>query len=546
MRSGCYLRAVQEADKGLLFEWTNDEETRLQSFSQKPVTWEEHTEWFARTQADEACRHFILMVPGNGHESAGQECAVGVLWLVRDGVRGGNSGAYRISYSIAPVHRGHGYGTAILELAKAWMIAECPDCMEIYGEVKAGNAASIHCFERAGYRRAADSIPSGTSNSTEDGGMPFFRFYAELTSERILYFRADGGEKTGIGHLMRCFTIADACREKGMQAVFVTAEEEAGVIARKRGYPCRVLNTDYRNMDAELPKLMSVLREHAPVVLDSYFLTEQYVNALRKNGHPVVWMDDLAEQGFAVDIRINYNLYAEKTGHIPHIRQSDDSRDIRHHDKAGGCIHLYGPSYAPVRRSFWKKEKPVREQLMTVLVMTGGSDPLGAGMFFSRLLIKLLPDAELLVVLGPYAERKEELRAYAKQEKKIEVIEGCSDLSDVMRRCDLAVTAAGSTIYELCASGLPTIVYYMADNQRMGAEAFARRTGAVNLGDLRSDSFQTEAPKKLEAALLRYSAASERRNLSRRMNVLVDGKGAERIAEKIGELAHAPSLYSDV
>ncbi len=30
------------------------------------------------------------------------------------------------------------------------------------------------------------------------------------------------------------------------------------------------------------------------------------------------------------------------------------------------------------------------------------------------------------------------------------------------------------------------------------------------------------------------------------MNVLVDGKGAERIAEKIGELAHAPSLYSDV
>lgn len=545
MRSGCYLRAVEEADKGLLFEWTNDEETRRQSFSQGPVTWEEHTEWFARTQADEACRHFILMVPRNRHENAVQECAAGVLQLLKDG----NSGAYRISYSIAPAHRGHGYGTGILELAKAWMIAECPDCAEIYGEVKAGNAASIRCFERAGYRRAADSIPSGTSKSTEDAGMPIFRFYADLTSERILYFRADGGEKTGIGHLMRCFTIADACREKGMQPVFVTAEEEAGIMARKRGYPCRVLNTDHRNMDAELPRLTPVLRDGAPIVLDSYFLTEQYVNALRENGHPVVWMDDLAEQEFAADIRINYNLYAEQsdhTGHIPHIREPEDGGDIRHRGKAGGCIHLYGPSYAPVRQSFWKKETPVRERLMTVLIMTGGSDPLGAGMFFSRLLTKLLPEAEILVVLGPYAEGKEELRAYAKLEKRVEVIEGCSDLSDVMRRCDLAVTAAGSTLYELCASGLPAIVYYMADNQRMGAEAFASRTGTVNLGDLRSDSFRTEAPKELKAALLRYGAASKRRNLSGRMKALVDGQGAARIAEKIGELIHASSLYSGV
>lgn len=544
MSGGYYLRAVEEADRELLFEWANDGETRRESFSQAPITWEEHAAWFARTQADEACRHWILMVPGGRQErmaqgrGAGTETVAaeenaertdsgqtpaaaypaGVLRLKRDE----ESGAYCLSYSIAPAYRGHGYGTVLLVLAKTWMIAECPDCVEVYGEVKAGNAASVRCFERAGYERAGYERAADETAADQS----VFRFYADMTRESVLYFRADGGGGTGIGHLMRCYTIADACREKGLQAVFVAADEGAEAMTLERGYPCRVLNTDYRDMNSELPKLIPVLRDCAPVVLDSYFLTEQYVNALRESGHPVVWMDDLAEQEFSVDIRVNYNLYAERPE-----EESDYS------GKADGCLDLLGPSYAPVRPSFLRTGTFVRERIGKVLVLTGGSDPLGAGLFFACLLTKQLPDAEIFVVIGPYAEGKEALRAYAEQEKKVELMEGCSDLSDVMRRCDLAVTAAGSTLYELCASGLPGIVYYIADNQRMGAEAFARRTGAVNLGDFRSDSFRAEAEKKLEAALRGLYTESGRQNLAKRMKELVDGHGAVRIAEKLKELA---------
>lgn len=542
MSGGYYLRAVEEADRELLFEWANDEETRRESFSQAPITWEEHAAWFARTQADEACRHWILMVPGGRQErmaqgrGAGTETVAaenaertgsgqtpaeaypaGVLRLKRE-----ESGAYCLSYSIAPAYRGHGYGTILLGLAKTWMIAECPDCVKIYGEVKAENTASVRCFERAGYERTADETAANQS---------VFRFYADLTRENVLYFRADGGGETGIGHLMRCFTIADACRERGMQAVFVAADEGAEAMTLERGYPCRVLNTDYRDMNSELPKLLPVLRECAPVVLDSYFLTEPYVNALRGSGHPVVWMDDLAEQEFSVDIRINYNLYAE------HAERPEDGEGADDRGKAEGCLELLGPSYAPVRPSFLRTGAFVRERIGKVLVLTGGSDPLGAGLFFARLLTKQLPDAEIFVVIGPYAEGKEALRSYAEQEKRIELMEGCSDLSEIMQRCDLAVTAAGSTLYELCASGLPGIVYYIADNQRMGAEAFARRTGAANLGDFRSDSFRAEAEKKLEAALRGLYTESGRQNLAKRMKELVDGHGAVRIAEKLKELA---------
>lgn len=352
--------------------------------------------------------------------------------------------------------------------------------------------------------------------------------------ETLIYFRADANGQVGYGHLMRCLTIADACKTRGMCPVFLTADEEAQEMIMNRSFPCRVLKTDYRDMESEFGTLRELLADGAPVVLDSYYLTNTYVETLKESGHRVVWLDDLGEQAFPADMLINYNAYAERLAYPVNLKAGTD-------DPAGGenesdCTYLLGPSYAPVRPAFRRENCVVRETIGTVLVSAGGSDPHSAGVWFAKLLEKLLPGVKLLVVCGPHAKGKEELRRMAEQNGNIEVIEGCSDLSSVMKRSDLAVTAAGSTLYELCAAGLPGILYFVADNQRMGAETFARETGAVNLGDIRSEEFQTGAEKKLAAALLRLAAASGRQRLADAMHALVDGNGAERIAEALAKL----------
>lgn len=43
----------------------------------------------------------------------------------------------------------------------------------------------------------------------------------------------------------------------------------------------------------------------------------------------------------------------------------------------------------------------------------------------------------------------------------------CKKMSELMQQCDMAVSAAGSTLYELCACGMPTITYVLADNQKL-------------------------------------------------------------------------------
>ncbi|MCM1539464.1 MAG: hypothetical protein NC254_13830 [bacterium] len=332
---------------------------------------------------------------------------------------------------------------------------------------------------------------------------------------------------------MRCLAIADACEKQGLYPVFVTAGGEAQELILTRGFPCLTLGTDYRDMEPELDRLSALLADGAPIVLDSYFVTERYMELLKENGHRVVWMDDLGGRAYPADMLINYNIYAEQLAYPAEGEAREEAQPHPSGKTNAGCVYLLGPDYAPVRPAFRREEDTVRDAIGTVLVTTGGADPYGAGVWFANLLTKLLPDARILVVCGPYAEGKEALYRLSGQNENVTVIEGCSDLSSLMHESDLAVAASGSTLYELCAARLPVILYYLADNQKRGAEAFARETGAVNLGDIRADCFQKEAAARMETALARLAAAPERKKLADAMYAFVDGNGAERIARRL-------------
>ena len=109
----------------------------------------------------------------------------------------------------------------------------------------------------------------------------------------MIVFRADGNPAIGSGHIMRCLSIAEAIRRRGGECAFITADSACGELIAA-GFDWRVLNTDYRRMDYELPALRRQLRSlHArKLVVDSYYVTEGYFEEL-SNDVPVVYLDDL-------------------------------------------------------------------------------------------------------------------------------------------------------------------------------------------------------------------------------------------------------------
>ena len=100
-----------------------------------------------------------------------------------------------------------------------------------------------------------------------------------------------------------------------------------------------------------------------------------------------------------------------------------------------------------------------------------------------------------------------------------------NDLPRVMIETDLAVSAAGSTCWELAWSGIPTVAIPIADNQNRIAEVLASAGAAVAL-DLRSSEFQ----HRLSRTIATLVATPERRQeMAEASQNLVDGLGTERV-----------------
>lgn len=333
----------------------------------------------------------------------------------------------------------------------------------------------------------------------------------------MFFFRADGNPQIGTGHIMRCLSLADAFREKGVSSAFVTAEPYMRPLIEERSYECLVLGSAYDRMEEELPVFLPLLKARRPacVLLDSYFVTPEYMRALRAEA-PLAYMDDLNAFDYSADVVVNYNLYAKAMEYPP--------------DKA----YLLGPQYAPLRKQFQNLAPRVtRERAERILFSTGGTDQYHIALRCVEYLLEHppAPGAVYDFVLGSMNRDAEEIERLAVGVPYIAAHRKVADMRALMLQCDAAVSAAGTTLYELCACGLPTVTYILADNQINGAAAFERAGLMPCAGDIRKDARCVEHIfEKLNMLIENYT---ERQSLAKQMQMTVDGYGTVRLVEKL-------------
>ena len=342
--------------------------------------------------------------------------------------------------------------------------------------------------------------------------------------------RADGNVQIAMGHIMRCLSIADALRALGADVVFVTAGNESRGLLQTRGYEAVVLGTSYSAMESELGGFSAYFRQHPAelILVDSYFVTRGYMEVLRTWAR-TAWLDDLGEPVHPVDILINYNIYAKEMSYR------------ERYAKSGAALPgqlLLGCEYAPLREAFGQGRRSVcRDAVQDVLITTGGGDAKNAvgalcGRIAEEIKTGLHWGIRYHVICGPFSEKREELRALAALYPVFRIHENVTDMWELMEQCDIAVSAAGSTMYELCSMRLPAVCFYFAENQRRMAEYFDRFTEIKSAGNIAQNR---EAV--LTALLGRLTQLEEdgqlRRRIREQMETLTDGRGAWRIAERL-------------
>lgn len=343
----------------------------------------------------------------------------------------------------------------------------------------------------------------------------------------MLFIRADGNARIGTGHLMRCLTIAEKIK---MQVLFLCADDLSAEFVRGRGHKNFVLGEEPFST-AELKKMTAFLearsKEGDCLLIDSYLATPDYVKVLSSH-IKTAYMDDIGREIYPADIVINYNAFADKAAY-----------EARYH--WGGmkkpCL-LVGSDYIPVRETFKNKNYPVKKETESLLLTTGGGDAenLAGGILQTLLREPVLAGLQFHVVSGAFNPHFDALFRLAQTWENVRLHKNVEDMASLMASCDIAVTAGGSTVYELCALGVPFVCFSYAENQDALITFVAEQNIALSAGRLKDSNAKDR--KELEHKICCLTAElaiswESRKMYSRRERELVDGSGALRLAEAL-------------
>ena len=106
------------------------------------------------------------------------------------------------------------------------------------------------------------------------------------------------------------------------------------------------------------------------------------------------------------------------------------------------------------------------------------------------------------------------------------------NMADLMLLCDIAITAGGSTMYELCACRLTAVSFSFADNQLPGVLCMDRNGLIPYAGDVRVEKKDTfkDMLELLQGLKVDYK---KRKKIEALMQSFVDGLGGQRLADAI-------------
>lgn len=354
-------------------------------------------------------------------------------------------------------------------------------------------------------------------------------------------FRTDASIQIGTGHVMRCLTLANYLAAKGAMCYFLCRAHTGNLIdlIKENGFQVielPKLNENDYNLDKDIPHHSHWLncewktdvlhcQNTIPLnidwlIVDHYALDHKWEKTMRSNCNKIMCIDDLADRNHDCDL-----LLDQTQG-----RHFQDYADLIPHKTE----LLLGPKYALLRPEFryWREKSLLSREnskLRHILITMGGVDKDN----ITTRLLKVLKNCNLeelekiTVVLGPYSPWKELVKSIAAlMPVPTEVLSGVKNMANLMANCDLAIGGGGSTTWERCCLGVPTIQIIIAENQRLITEQIQNAGAAVACEaniiekELCNIINNLKSPKALRKMTIAASAVN-------------DALGAKRISEKI-------------
>ena len=291
-------------------------------------------------------------------------------------------------------------------------------------------------------------------------------------------FRVDASLKIGTGHVMRCLTLAQVLKENGADVKFICRKYEGNLIDKIQfsGFNVEELEVLKEaevndklahslwlgvSQQQDADDCINVLKSKKNdwLIVDHYALDEQWQKQLKPYYKKLMVIDDLADRKHCCDILLDQTFGRKQEDYLSLTPE--------------GCKLLLGSQYALLRLEFFKwrlysLERRSNLEFKQLFINMGGIDVDNiTGQVIDELKTCNLPnDIKIIIVMGGGAPHLKSVKFKAntlsyKTEVKVDV----GNMSEIMANSDIAIGAAGSTTWERCCLGLPTIQIVTAKNQ---------------------------------------------------------------------------------
>jgi spore coat polysaccharide biosynthesis protein SpsF len=349
-----------------------------------------------------------------------------------------------------------------------------------------------------------------------------------------LLIRCDAAPEIGFGHVVRCLALADELRNgHRWQVEFAMMKGQMGFAqVQAKGYVVHCAPTEHLSGEQEGAWLQQLVKNILPqaLLLDVRTdLTTSAIQSIRASGVLIVTIDDPSERRLAADLA----FYPP----VPQVEKMDWT-GFSGERYVGWKWVLLRPEFARARERKLLELPRSENCPPKVLVTMGGSDPAGFTLTVLKALDTLQEDLSVCVVLGAGFLHDQELSEWLKRAQRTYTIKrNVADMAELMGEADLAIASFGVTAYELATVGVPAVYVCLSEDHAESCEIFVAAEMAVSLGDYRNIStFELS-----EALGLLVIDPQQRHIMSEIDTQLIDGRGVERVADKIVNLTFSCS-----
>ncbi len=350
-----------------------------------------------------------------------------------------------------------------------------------------------------------------------------------------LLFRSDASKKIGTGHVMRCITVAKKAQRQGWYTCFVLRDPNQNIVdlVHSTNSELYILTSNYLSQEETNPQCtnewlpvsqeidasetLNVVHQFKPdwIIVDHYGLDVTWHDLVKQSCKKIMVIDDLGNRQLNCDVLLDQNLGTNVEKY---------SGKLSHH-----CDLLLGPRFALLRDEFrdWRGKSLKRRQNAPrekILITMGGVDDSNYTLQILKELCKSnhAKKCKFTIITGGLYPHLEKLNAFVNSSKfSFFVLSNVTNMAELMSNSDLCIGAAGSTSWERCCLGLPTITFSIANNQEKIATELRDRNLSIysNIKNLKHDFdlfFNAEGKDLM-------------RTMTLNMRSVCDGLGSSRI-----------------